>query len=280
MIWRAVLFFTLLTTSLIAVNWNEKQLDALAKQSQSPNASVFQERFLRDASAYAEADEVATFIQTFQYKTSRLQRGSDQAIRPIYVAAQGDIERTLAEYFAKGKITHLVGIIHTPTPATPLCTRGEISSNLVDPSMQEDPKRLYTVMKRPEIIRDYMDKGALLIAAYPQAGLMKRTAEQQAIFQETKEGYRDQLKDLPLDCEEMQKDMIGATYLFQTKAGDWMAFGIMASQANAPDDGKVWGMWFGPISDPLIFSRVHSLFNYLHSVQSQDLSSTLLNLHD
>lgn len=276
MILRAILFFTLLSTSLIAVNWNEEQLDAFAKQPQSTNASAFQDQFLNDASSYATTDDVATFIQTFQHKTSRLQSGSDQAIRPIYVAAQGDIERTLALYFAEGKITHLVGIIHTPTPATPLCTHGEISSNLVDPSMQEDPKRLYTVMKRPEIIRDYLEKGALLIAAYPQAGLQKRTAEQQSIFQETKEGYPDQLKDLPLECEEMQKDMVGATYLFRTKAGDWMAFGIMASQANAPDDGKVWGMWFGSISDPFIYSRVHSLFDYLHTVQSQDLSPLLL----
>ncbi|MCP5490260.1 MAG: hypothetical protein H7A42_04000 [Chlamydiales bacterium] len=53
----------------------------------------------------------------------------------------------------------------------------------------------------------------------------------------------------------------------------------MASQANAPDDAKVWGMWFGPIRDPLIYSRVHSVFAYLHSVQSKDLSSLLLDVN-
>ena len=276
---KATFFFTFLTASLLAMGWNEQQLETFAKQEQSSMAHAFQEKFINAAASYATTPEVATFLQTFHHQTWREQSGSDQAIRPIYVAAQGDIERTLAEHFASGKITHLVGIIHTPTPATPLCTRGEISPDLVDDSMKEDPKRLYTVMKRPEIIRDYMEKGALLIAAYPQAGIMKRTAEQQAIFQEAKASYPEKLLDLPLECEAMQKDMVGATYLFRTEAGDWMAFGIMASQANAPDDGKVWGMWFGPIGDPFIYARVHSLFDYLHTVQSKDLSPILLGIH-
>ena len=267
------------TTASPDTFWNEGKLSEYAKEALSPAAIVFQTGFLGIASTYATTQDVATFIQTFQQTGSQLQDGLDEVIRPIYVGAQGDIERTLAQYFTEGKITHLVGIIHTPTPATPLCIRGEISENLVDVSMKEDPKRLYTVMKRPEIIRDYMDKGALLIVAYPQVGLHSRTAEQQAIFQEVREKYPDHLMDLPLDCVEMQKDMVGATYLFRTKEGDWMAFGIMASQANAPDDAKVWGMWFGPIRDPLIYSRVHSVFAYLHSVQSKDLSSLLLDVN-
>ncbi len=118
------------TTASPDIFWNEAKLSQYAGQALSPSAAAFQADFLTEASTYAVAEDVATFIQTFQQTGSQLQSGPDQEIRPIYVAAQGDIERTLAQYFAEGNITHLVGIIHTPTPATPLCTRGDISENL------------------------------------------------------------------------------------------------------------------------------------------------------
>jgi hypothetical protein len=56
-----------------------------------------------------------------------------------------------------------------------------------------------------------------------------------------------------------------------------MAFGIRASQANAPEDNRQWGMWFGSLQDPEVFNRVQSVFAYLHDVQSQDLIQLLNN---
>jgi len=261
------------------VYWDKAKLEHFAQQTCSSASLAFHRAFLEEVATYASQEDVAEFIQSFQHTSSQLRSGPDTEVRPVFVAAQGDFERTLAFYLSEGKITHLVGIIHTPTPVTPLCTRGEISTGLVAASMEEDSRRLYTVMKRPEIIREYMERGGLLIAAYPENGLMKRSEDQQAVFQETKVSYPENLMDLPLLCEEIQNDMIGATYLFRTENGDWMSFAIMASQANAPEDGKVWGMWFGLIGDPLIYARVHSLFNYLHSVQEKDLSSILFGFY-
>ena len=283
---RFFLFTFLIVSTLLhkaiavdEVYWDETKLRYFSEQALSPAALAFQEAFLAEVLSYANEEDVRSFALGFQEISSRLRSGPDEDIRPVYVSAQGDFERTMAYFLNEGKITHLIGIIHTPTPATPLCTRGEISRDLVDRSMQEDSRRLYTVMKRPEIIRDYMQKGGVLIAAYPENGLAKRTEEQQAIFQNAKKAFPDQLIDLPLSCEEMQKDMIGATYLFRAETGDWMAFAIMAAQANAPEDGKVWGMWFGSLTDPLIYSRVHSLFSYLHTVQEKDLSPLLFGIY-
>jgi len=264
------------TVAMGAVSWNEAKLHHFSEQALSEEASFFQEAFLDEVIACTDQKE---FVAAFRETSSQLHSGPDQDIRPIYVSAQGDFERTLAYFLSEGKITHLIGVIHTPTPATPLCTEGEISRGLVDLEMEEDPRRLYTVMKRPEIIREYMHQGGVLIAAYPEEGIHKRTEEQQAIFQNVKDTFPDHLIDLPLACEAMEKDMIGATYLFRTEEGDWMVFGIMASQANAPEDGKVWGMWFGALNDPLIYGRVHALFSYLHTVQEQDLSSLLFGTY-
>lgn len=275
---RSILYVVLLLSPLHSggSDWDEVKLRYFAAQALSPSAALFQEAFLEDVIALTDQKE---FVAAFYETSSQLRSGLDQEVRPIYVSAQGDFERTLAFYLNEGKVTHLVGVIHTPTPAPPLCTEGEISRGLVDVQMEDDPRRLYTVMKRPEIVREYMRCGGILIAAYPEGGLGKRTREQQAIFQQAKEAFPDHLIDLPLACCAMEKDMVGATYLFRTQDGDWMAFGIMASQANAPEDGKLWGMWFGPLSDPLIYQRVHSLFSYLHMVQDQDLSPYLFGIY-
>ena len=228
--------------------------------------SDFHEEFLRDVSFHAHQADLREFIESFQSLSYVESSGDDRDIRPIYVAAQGDFERTLAFYLSEGRISHLIGVIHTPTPATPLCTEGEVSTDLVSGSMEDDPRRLYTVMKRPEIIRDYMEKGGILIAAYPENGLLERTEEQRAIFQNVKNLYSENLIDRPLNCAVLAKRMIGATYFFQTEEGEWMMFAIMAPQANAPEDDRVWGMWFGLLSKPIIDSRATFILDFLESL--------------
>lgn len=156
-------------------------------------------------------------------------------------------------------------MIHTPTPATPLCTEGEISPQLVHESMS-DPSRLYTVIKRPDIIRSYLASGGVLIAAYPESGRDKRTPEQLTIFESLKETYPKNLIDIPLQCDQMEGEMVGATYFFKTEEGEWMVFAIMACQANAPEDGRTWGMWLGNRHDPEVSDRFESVFTYLYEV--------------
>lgn len=228
--------------------------------------SDFHEEFLKDVSFNIHQADVCEFIESFQDLSYVESSGDDRDIRPIYVAAQGDFERTLAFYLGEGRISHLIGVIHTPTPATPLCTEGEVSTDLVNESMEDDLRRLYTVMKRPEIIRDYMEKGGILIAAYPENGLLERTEEQRAIFQNVKELYSENLIDRPLSCAVLDKKMIGATYFFQTEEDEWMMFAIMAPQANAPEDDRVWGMWFGLLGDPIINKRATFVLDFLESL--------------
>ncbi len=241
------------------------------------HASFFEELFALTAESPEEIrEDVYAFLFAFEGRSVQVAEGEDAILRPVYVSVQGDFEKVMAYFMKEGKINHLMGIIHTPTPATPLCSQGEISPDLVAASL-EDAKRLFTVMKRPEIIREFLAQGGVLIAAYPESGREKRTSEQLAIFEKLKGDYPENLIDIPLQCLEMEKEMIGATYLFQTQAGDWMAFGIRASQANAPEDNRQWGMWFGSLQDPEVFNRVQSVFAYLHDVQSQDLIQLLNN---
>lgn len=280
---KRLMVFTLCSLLMIinCYGWNEERFETITDQQLSKgfqdfNACFKQELldFAKKSNSEALQKEVLTFLNTILEKKFKIEVGKDTEVRPVYVSAQGDFERTMAYFMKSGEIHHLVGIIHTPTPATPLCSKGEISSGLVDPSMK-DQKRLFTVMKRPHLIRMFLAEGGTLIAAYPTKGKEKRTDQQLTIYNEICRNHPKTLIDLPLKCDELQQDMVGATYLFCTADGDWMSFGIRASQANAPEDDRQWEMWFGPLRDSEISKRVYKTIDYLNAVQSRDLSDLL-----
>lgn len=188
--------------------------------------------------------------------------GSDESMRPIFVNLQGSVEQTLTRMVARGAIA-VSAIIHTPTPATPCCLEGKVNSGLVVPDIERDRARVYTVESRAAIIRSYLAVGGRLLVVYPRSGLELRSAEQQAIYRSLLTTYPDELVDCPIDCEQLDGDLIGATYLFQDQAGHWFAFGIRAPQTNAPDDQHIWALWLGPLSLPVVQERVNRVRSFL-----------------
>lgn len=185
-----------------------------------------------------------------------IQKGRDSESRPVFVNAQADFERAMIRLIQSGQITTATWMIHTPAPATPLCTNGEVSSALVDPSLLSDPERLLTVMKRPDLIREYLKTGQKLVSIYSQGGRSIRTSEQLAILDHLRETFPN-LSTIELD-EEISKDLIGATYLF-TMQGKTYFFSLKSYQANAPSDDQ-WGIWFDNFVDPVIQKRFREVF--------------------
>ncbi len=188
--------------------------------------------------------------------------GTDKDVRPCFVALQAIVEHVLASELQK-EITVLKGTIHTPMPATPLCTTGNISKELVDPSIEIDPARLFTVKTRTTIVRDYLFKGGNLYVVYPKTGLKKRTEEQQTIYQQELKNYPTHLFDVPLNCEAIPDDIIGATYFFQDRSGKTCVFAIKMTQAKDPKEVGSFGLWFGPIDHYAVHKRVRSVLSYM-----------------
>lgn len=188
--------------------------------------------------------------------------GTDKDIRPIFVALQGIIEQVLSEEL-HSHITSLQGIIHTPMPATPLCTKGGISHNLVDPSISSDPARLFTVNARTTIVRDFVAKGGTLYIAYPKEGFSKRTEEQQKIYQEELSKYPEHLIDMPLSCSSIPLEFVGATYVFQDMQNRSFLFSIRMTQAKDPLDLGHFGLWFGCLDEPCVKTRMKTIISYL-----------------
>lgn len=192
---------------------------------------------------------------------------TDKDVRPYFVALQGIIEHVLANELNKS-IHSLIGVIHTPMPATPLCTEGSISKELVHPSIDEDPVRLFTVKARASIIRDYLFHGGKFYIVYPKEGMNKRTEAQQQIYKKELSNHPTTLFDCPLDCESIDNELVGAFYLFKNSEGKLFGFAIKMTQANNPQDKGSFGLWFGEVDHQPIQRRI---FNILDLVLKQSV---------
>lgn len=189
--------------------------------------------------------------------------GTDKEVRPYFVSLQGVMEHVLSHALVDGEVKDLVGTILTPMPPTPLCTASPITPGLVDPSIEEDPSRLFTVQARTVILRKYLQNGGNIIAVYPRGGLSKRSPEQQAIYAQERQNYPETLREIVLSSDTVPEELIGATYTFADKEGNSYAFGIKMTQANSPTDNGNFALWFGAADHPDVKERIEAVNRFI-----------------
>lgn len=199
------------------------------------------------------------------------EQGEDANLRPRYVGAQGMVEQIMAQELAAGRLKSVIAVIHTPLPATPLCTEGEITPDLVDPAILRDERRLLTVRERPAIIRAFLQSGGVLMAAYPAEARTKRSVSQLAVFDALLAKHPNTLLDIPLNCEDVSAEMIGATYLMQSAQGEWWVYSVRFTQAISPSEPTIAAMWFGQAKTGPAADRLLQVSDYLLSCKGPDL---------
>lgn len=220
--------------------------------------------------AISQKEEIFTILDRVAEESHILESGNDD-LRVKYVHSQGCIEHVLACLQALGEIDQLIGVIHTPTPATPLCVKAEGPvDDILDESIRYDLHKLLTVRSRAQIVREYLMKGGKLYVVYPQGGLEKRTPEQQQIYRAELARFEGNLIDWVLATDKIEPDMIGATYLFRNPERQVFAFSIKSRQVNDIQSQAEWGIWFGPVLDKKVAERVNSVFDYLSMVGGPD----------
>lgn len=220
--------------------------------------------------------EIFDLLNVLESKGTFSEVGSDD-LRVKYVTSQGTIEHVLACAMVLGDIDHLVGVIHTPTPATPLCTPVEnLDKELLDSSIRYNLEKLLTVRSRAIIVREYLENGGKLFIAYPKGGLEKRTTQQQQVYKQALERYVGRLFDAVLSCNSMDPSKVGATYFFRNNAGELFAFSIKSQQANDPKELSEWAIWIGKVTDPEMGNRVNEILNYLKACDGPDLRAELV----
>lgn len=278
-----ILTISILSTGLVFAERNFFQLKAQHLGDSLSSQDYLKENVLKTINLSDKLENLKPgLIELFDELDQRgfvVKQLDDQIVRPYFVSLQGIIEQNLAYALQKGTIKNVVGLIHTPMPATPLCTQGDISEKLVDSSLLQDEQRLFTVRARANIIRDFLDLGGFLYVVYPQGGLGARTVEQQNVYKALLQKYQGKLFDYELKTiSSMDPDLVGASYLFEDCEGDFYLFSIQAYQANAPTNEGTWSMWYGKTSNPKIAARLARLREFLREHHGPDFNlNTKLN---
>ncbi|MCE5318457.1 MAG: hypothetical protein LLG04_13990 [Parachlamydia sp.] len=188
---------------------------------------------------------------------------TDKEVRPNFVTLQAIVEQVLSQNLNK-EIVSLTGVIHTPQPATPLCTKEDmLSPELVAPSIAQDPARLATVKGRTTIVRDFLRRGGNLYVAYPEKGLLERKPDQQAIYKNELQIFHEHLHDHPLKIDEIPVELHGALYFFTSKDGENLVFAIKMTQAKNPEETGHFGLWMGPASHPAVKKRTEHVMDFV-----------------
>lgn len=187
------------------------------------------------------------------------ERLDDKDARSKYVLMQAAVENAIVNLLKNKKITSAIGVIHTPHPASPLrINEDDLSEGIIDKQIQQDPKRLATVLIRPKILRNYLTYGGKLYALYPQDSLDLKIPGI--------EHYRSLLKEFPNLIDKPVKffgeELTGASYIIKSKKGQFMFFSIKSFQANKERFNEHWGIWLGPLNDPKIKERLHQVDHY------------------
>lgn len=220
--------------------------------------------------------EILSLVDSLEADRTIVETGSDD-LRSKYVFSQGCIEHVLACAQALGDIDQLIGVIHTPTVATPLCIvpGGEIEG-VLDSSIRHDLAKLLTVRSRAQIVREYLTKGGKLYVVYPEGGQALRTPAQLEIYQRELRNFPDRLIDWTLSCASIDPDKVGATYFFRTPQRKVFAFSIKSRQAIDIQHQAEWGLWLGSVEDPQVSGRVNEIMDYLSAHDGPDLRSEVI----
>jgi len=217
-------------------------------------------------------EQMIALLTQIKAKQVFIQSGSDD-FRSKFVGVQGIFEHVVTSQLMLEQIKCFVGAIHTPTPATPLCTNIGLTGigSLLSTIVRNSPEKHLTVSERIISIRCLLQQPEVTLhVIYPEAGLKKRTPEELAIFKKEITLNNGRLQKTPLNCEEMDPALVGATYLFADKDGNQYAFSIKAQQANAPLELSEWAIWFGPLNNLKVQARVNAVNSYVKENKGPD----------
>jgi|GEM_PF-6353813 len=201
---------------------------------------------------------------------------TDKEVRALFSPIQYHIEQHLVESLDKSdpKAVMPLWILHTPQIATPLVTSG---SSTVD---DKDKTRLNTALLRAKTLRDYLDKGGILLVVYQDNAQHDggRTKQQKRIYDKLKKRYASQMIDFPVTT--FPSTLTGATYLVPQKGG---VFEMTNRGAQIAHDGKdfTWGVWLQERehAKTAVTAEIQTVFQFLEQAGLQAKLSSHAKLH-
>jgi hypothetical protein len=200
---------------------------------------------------------------------------TDKEVRTLFSPIQYHIEQKMVESIDKRdpKAILPLWILHTPQIATPLVTDGKIDKSLATQEVanDKDVTRLNTAFLRAKTLREYLDKGGILLVVYQDTPNHDggRTKEQKRLYDKLKKRYASQIIDFPI--ANFPNSLTGATYLVPQKGG---VFEMTNRGAQIAHDGKdiTWGLWLQERehAKTAVTHEIKTVFQYLEQAGLQE----------
>ncbi len=203
--------------------------------------------------------EMLKVLGELQMDNLYIREGGD--LRAPIVGLQQIFEHAIKNLIVSDRLK-FQGVIHTPLPATPLCTQVDQAdlSNVMAPSLLSDPDKTLTVKNRALTVRELLTlPDTRLYVVYSKGGLEERDIDSQQVFKSEINKNPNTLIGIELSGK-INPDRVGATYILITPNGGTCAFCIDAQQANQEIVEK-WGIYCGSLDDETIKKRVNLTFD-------------------
>ncbi|MGE3318400.1 MAG: hypothetical protein AB7I18_03800 [Candidatus Berkiella sp.] len=207
---------------------------------------------------------------------------TDKEVRTLFSPIQYHIEQRIVQSLDNKdpKATPPLWILHTPLIPTPLVTDGKLNKQLASADVvnDKDTTRLNMALWRAKTMRDYLDKGGILLVVYQQTDQGGRTQQQRRYYEKLKKRYGAQIIDFPVS--HFPHELTGATYLVPQKGG---VFEMTNRGAQVLEDGKAltWGVWLQERerAKPVVTQQIQALFQFLEQAGLQDKLASHAKLH-
>ncbi len=196
-------------------------------------------------------------LQTTGYATLQ---GKDSDLRTIVATLQGLIEENIVDSLASKDIVSVVGVIHTPTPSTPLRIKEKVPAEVIGEKYINNREVLQTLINRHKTLVKLLKLNGILIAAYSKS-ISKSKVSGYKNYLELVKSYPN-LLDKPM--KKFNLEYSGATYLMKSKNGVIKTFSIHADQINSQVEGeKKWEIWFGNIKNKNVAKHIVKIDSFL-----------------
>ncbi|MGD9591209.1 MAG: hypothetical protein AB7V32_01660 [Candidatus Berkiella sp.] len=186
-------------------------------------------------------------------KSYCVRTASDSTLRPIFGQIQYHIEQHLLNAHEQFSPKSSLWIIHTPTIATPLVTKGVASPNLISTKNAKNKTAVGVALKRATLFREYLAKGGTLVVTKHgnlENNQLARTDEQLEIFEALKKQYPKQIIELTIRSKIFPVENMGATYIMSTPKDELIAITTQGVQINDSQDKATWGVWIKSKNTP------------------------------
>jgi len=187
--------------------------------------------------------------------------GIDEETRPSFIALQAIVQHVLTQE----KDLKIMAYLFDTHPTLSLCTIPEPQSEL--DALMRSPSAIYS---EAEALRSILEKeGGRLNVFYLKDHLADLTEEQQSAYAQTLMIHPNNLRDVPLEVQNMPPNVFGISYALIAPDGIYF-FSSQIPPEHDKRDVVDFGIWFGSVFNTSIWHRPKGILQFVEKFAKLD----------